>query len=145
MPLARYAMYAWGTQIYLAPTWDRGETWQATLRHIAKEGRVVVISCCQAMRRKDIPDGLGLEKWYDQSYEATDEWINVGESSIVGPDGNYLAEPVREREEILYATIDPAALRGPKWMLDVAGHYARPDVFRLTVDRSEKPMVRSPP
>ena len=56
MPLARYAMYAWGVQIYVAPTWDRGEPWISTLRHIAKEGRVYILGCCSAMRRSDVPD-----------------------------------------------------------------------------------------
>src|SRR5437762_746885 len=56
MPLARYAMYAWGVQIYVAATWARGEPWLSTIRHIAKEGGVYVISACIAMRKDDIPD-----------------------------------------------------------------------------------------
>ena len=57
------------------------------------------------------------------------------------PDGKFAAEPVRHREAILYADVDPALLRGPRWQLDVAGHYGRPDVFRLSVDRTARPMV----
>ncbi len=140
MPLARYAMYAWGTQIYLAPTWDRGQIWQATLRHIAKEGRVYVIGCCIAMRKDDIPDHFAFKHKF---YANADEWINVGDTAIVDPDGKFLAGPVRSKEEILYAEIDPRQMSGPKWMLDVAGHYARPDVFELIVHTDARQMITS--
>ena len=130
MPLARYAMYAWGTQIYVAATWDRGQPWLSTLRHIAKEGRVYVIGCCIAMRKDDIPDHYTMKQKF---YAEEEEWINIGDSAIVNPEGQFIAGPVRKQEEILYAEIDPRMVQGPKWMLDVAGHYARPDVFQLTV------------
>ena len=58
MPLARQALYDAGVHIYVAPTWDRGEPWLSTLRHIAKEGRVYVIGCGSAMRAADLPDRL---------------------------------------------------------------------------------------
>jgi nitrilase len=137
MPLARYALYAWGAQLYVAPTWDRGEPWTSTLRHIAKEGRVYVIGCCTPMRRADIPDRYAFKQDLPDA-----EWLNPGESCIVDPDGKFLVEPVREREAILYAEVNPAALRGPRFQLDVAGHYGRPDVFELTVHRYARAMVR---
>lgn len=140
MPLARYAMYAWGTQLYLAPTWDRGETWLSTLRHIAKEGRVYVVGCCIAMRKNDIPDRYEFKAKY---YAQAGKWINKGDSAIVNPDGNFIAGPLHKEEGILYAEIDPQQMRGPKWMLDVAGHYARPDVFQLTVRKGANPMITS--
>jgi nitrilase len=139
MPLARYTMYAWGTQIYIAATWDRGEPWLSTLRHIAKEGRVYVIGCCIALRRADIPDRF---EYKEKFYSGSREWINEGDSAIVNPDGEFIAGPVRMKEEILYAEVDPAQMRGPKWMLDVAGHYARPDVFELIVHRKSHPMIQ---
>jgi nitrilase len=139
MPLARYALYAWGTQIYIASTWDRGEPWLSTLRHIAKEGRVYVIGCCMALRREDIPDRFEYKQKF---YSDSREWINVGDSAILNPDGEFIAGPARMKEEILYAEIDPRQMRGPKWMLDVAGHYARPDVFELIVHRDAHPMIR---
>jgi nitrilase len=139
MPLARYAMYAWGTQIYVAATWDRGQPWLSTLRHIAKEGRVYVIGCCIAMRKDDIPDRYSMKQKY---YAEMDEWINIGDSAIVNPEGEFIAGPVRKQEEILYAEIDPRMMQGPKWMLDVAGHYARPDVFQLTVHTDVRQMIR---
>jgi nitrilase len=139
MPLARYTMYAWGTQIYVAATWDRGQPWLSTLRHIAKEGRVYVIGCCIAMRKDDIPDHYEMKQKF---YAEADEWINIGDSAIVNPEGQFIAGPVRKQEEILYAEIDPRMVQGPKWMLDVAGHYARPDVFQLTVHTDVRQMIR---
>jgi nitrilase len=139
MPLARYAMYARGTQIYVAATWDRGQPWLSTLRHIAKEGRVYVIGCCIAMRKDDIPDSYSMKQKY---YAEMDEWINIGDSAIVNPEGEFIAGPVRKQEVILYSEIDPRMVQGPKWMLDVAGHYARPDVFQLTVHTDVRSMIR---
>lgn len=138
MPLARYAMYAWGVQVYVAPTWDRGEPWISTLRHIAKEGRVYVVGCCMPMRRQDIPDRYRFK----EAYLPETEWLNPGESTIIDPDGKFLVEPVGNREEILYAEVVPKNLKGPRFQLDVAGHYGRPDLFELTVHRAAQPMVR---
>lgn len=138
MPLARYSLYAWGTQIYLAPTWDRGEPWLSTLRHIAKEGRVYVVGCSIAMRKEDIPDRFEFKAKY---YSEVGEWINKGGSAIVGPDGKFVAGPLDTEEGILYADLDPRQMRGSKWNLDVAGHYARPDVFQLTVNKDAQPMI----
>ncbi len=138
MPLARYALYAGGVEIYVAPTWDRGEPWLSTLRHIAKEGRVVVVGCCSAMRRADVPDRFAFKSLLPEG-----EWINPGDSAIVDADGKFLAGPVREQQTILYADVEPRRITGPRWQLDVAGHYARPDVFRLVVDRRRRPPVES--
>jgi nitrilase len=138
MPLARYALYAGGVQIYLAATWDRGEPWLSTLRHIAKEGRVVVVGCGMALRKVDLPDHFEFKQRF---YQPADEWINVGDSAIVNPEGEFIAGPLHEQEGILYAEIDPVQMRGPKWILDVAGHYARPDVFELIVHTEARPLI----
>jgi nitrilase len=138
MPLARYSLYAWGTQIYLAPTWDNGEPWLSTLRHIAKEGRVYVVGCSIAMRKDDIPDRFEFKARY---YAEVGEWINKGDSAVVGPDGRFIAGPLNAGEGILYAELDARQMRGLKWNLDVAGHYARPDVFRLTVSKEDRPIL----
>jgi nitrilase len=138
MPLARYSLYAWGAQIYAAPTWDRGEPWLSTIRHIAAEGRVCVLSTCIALRKSDIPARLGLERFYAW---LEDEWVNPGDSAIVAPNGSFLAGPLHGQEGILYAELDLSKLAGPKWMLDVAGHYARPDVFELKVNRRPRPVI----
>lgn len=137
MPLTRYAMYAWGAQLYVAATWDRGEPWLSTLRHIAKEGRVFVIGSCTALRVSDVPDRFGFKRHYPPGRE----WINAGDSAVVGPDGAFLAGPLHERQDILYAEVDPARYVDSRWMFDAAGHYARPDVFELTVRRPAKPML----
>jgi nitrilase len=137
MPLARYALYAWGAEVHVAPTWDRGEPWLSTLRHIAKEGRVYVVGCCSAVRRDDVPDAYAFK----QRYLPPAAWLNPGDSAIVDPDGKLLAGPMREEETILYADVDPRAIAGPRFQLDVAGHYARPDVFELRVRRRRRPLV----
>lgn len=133
MPLARYALYAAGVQIYVAPTWDHGDGWLSTLRHIAREGRTFVVGCSIAIRRRDMGEIADL-------YDAR-EWVNPGGSAIIDPKGNVIAGPVNEREEILYADIDLEAARGAKWDLDTAGHYARPDIFELTIDREPHAML----
>ena len=135
MPLARYALYAAGVEIYVAPTWDHGDAWLATLRHIAREARAFVIGCSIAMRLDQMPADLaGL-------YPPGREWINPGGSAIVAPDGKVLAGPIDCREEILYAEADIEAARGAKWDLDTAGHYARPDIFDLRVDRTARRLL----
>jgi nitrilase len=137
MPLARYALYAWGVNIYVASTWDSSDGWMATLRHIAKEGRCTVIGCCIAMKRDQIPDSYAFKKLYPDD---GNEWVNRGSSAIVNPAG-ILAGPVLKEEKIIYAEIDPVWMRGAKFSLDAVGHYARPDVFQLTVNREENPML----
>jgi nitrilase len=137
MPLARFALYAAGVQIYVAPTWDHGDGWLATLRHIAREGRVYVIGCSIAMRFSDLPERFEFKSLYP----AGREWINPGESAIVDPKGKVIAGPVVGREEILFADVDLSAAAGARWDLDVAGHYARPDIFELRVNRSAHRMV----
>ena len=138
MPLARFALYAKGPNIHVAPTWDRGEPWISTLRHVAKEGRVYVVGCCSAMKRDDVPDRLEFkEKYLPKDLE----WINSGDTTVVDPDGKFVVEPVRNREEIVYAEIDPTLFTGPAFQFDSVGHYARPDIFQLYVNRSEQPVV----
>jgi nitrilase len=141
MPLARYSLYAWGVQVYVAATWDRGEPWLSTLRHIAKEGRTYVIGCGMPLRLADIPDRCAFKTRYDTERE----WINAGDSIIVDPDGRVLAGPLHKQEGILYADMDPRRVRGAKWMLDVAGHYARPDVFELTIHTGGRPILQVDP
>jgi nitrilase len=128
MPLARQALYDCGVHLYIAPTWDRGEPWLSTLRHIAKEGRVYVIGCCSAMRPTDLPDRLAFKATIPASANG---WINPGDSVIVDPDGKVIAGPLHEAQDLLFAEVDPQRITGPRWQLDVAGHYSRPDVLSL--------------
>jgi nitrilase len=142
MPLARQALYQAGAQIYVAPTWDRGEPWLSTVRHIAKEGRAYVIGCGTAMRRDDLPDRFVFKK--DVPVSATG-WINPGDSLIADPDGKLLAGPLHEAQELLLAEVDPQRMTGPRWQLDVAGHYSRPDVLQLLVHGRSAPRSDPPP
>jgi len=139
MPLARYALYCAGVQIFLAPTWDEGEPWLSTLRHIGKEGRCYVVGCSIAMHKDHLPD----DDAFRQYYASAEGWFKKGDTAIVDPDGRFIAGPVRDKEEIVYADASEEAVRGSKWKLDVAGHYARPDVFRLIVNRTPRPLVET--
>ena len=139
MPLARYASTPGRADLRGRRPGTGASPGSSTLRHIAREGRVLVIGCCSALRRADIADRWDLKERF---YPGADEWINVGDSAIVGPDGAVLAGPAREQETILYAEIDLQAAQGGRWMLDVAGHYARPDVFELTLRTAPRPMLR---
>jgi nitrilase len=137
MPLLRMHMYARGVQLYCAPTADARESWQATARHVAAEGRCFVLSCNQFARRSDYPDDYPA---YPD--EPPDSVVCRGGSVIVGPLGGVLAGPLFDRPGFLVADLDLDDLARAKFDFDVAGHYARPDVFRLVVnDRPAKPVV----
>jgi nitrilase len=137
MPLARYAMYAKGVDVWVAPTWDQGDTWVATLRHIAKEGRVFVIGVAPLLRGSDVPDDVpGRDLWGGE-----DDWMNRGYSSIVAPSGELLAGPLVEEEGILYAELDAADARASRHEFDATGHYSRSDIFRLAVDTTARPPI----
>lgn len=135
MPLARFALYSQNIDIYVAPTWDCGETWQASMNHIAREGGCWVISTSTAMQGMDIPKAFPeRDKLFDD-----DEWINSGDAMIAKPFGGIVAGPLHQEKGILYATIDPEEARSSRKPLDVAGHYGRPDIFRLEIDRRPMP------
>ncbi len=139
MPLARYTLGAWGEQVHIAPTWDRGEPWISSMRHIAKEGRCFVVGVCQAFHIDDVPDDLAFKSEYLGTIKG---WVNPGLSVIVDPDGKLVAGPLAEEEGILYADVQQHQLIGPKWQLDSAGHYARPDVFELRFHRRPAPIIQ---
>ncbi|HXF52798.1 MAG TPA: nitrilase-related carbon-nitrogen hydrolase [Hyphomicrobiaceae bacterium] len=138
MPMLRMAMYAKGVTLYCAPTADDRETWLASMRHIALEGRCFVLSACQHARRSDFPADYPID-----GDPAPDTVLMRGGSSIVGPLGQVLAGPVFEKDAILTAEIDPAEVVRGKYDFDVVGHYARPDVFQLTVNERPLAAVRS--
>lgn len=133
LPLMRAAMYAKGIEIYCAPTADCRDSWIASMRHIAVEGRCFVLSCNQFNRRRDFPED------YDSLHgKEPDTVLSSGGSCIVDPYGNFLAGPNTAGEVILTAEIDRAQIIRGKYDLDVVGHYARPDIFQLLVDEQPK-------
>ena len=132
MPLARMAMYGKGVEIYLAPTADARGRWQATLRHIALEGRCFVVGCNQFVTKEHYPADLEI-------LDETAEWpdpLCPGGTAIYDPLGQPVAGPLLGEPGILYADLDMDEIARGKFDFDVIGHYARPDVFRLTVDEA---------
>ena len=131
MPLARYALYAQGMEIYVNPTWDSGETWVATLRHIAREAGAWVIGTATALQGSDIPAEFPER---DRLFNP-EEWINSGDAVVVKPSGAIAAGPLNRVKGILFADVDADEARRARRSLDVCGHYARPDIFSLSVSR----------
>lgn len=136
MPLLRAAMYAQGVELYCAPTVDDRDAWLPTMRTIALEGRCFVISACQYLTRGDGPADYAPAQGDDPSTV-----LIRGGSCIVDPLGNVLVEPDFTGETIRLAEIDRRMIARGKYDLDVTGHYARPDVFRLSVDTRPKTAV----
>jgi len=129
MPLARTALYEQGVDIYIAPTADSRKQWQATVRHIAQEGRCFVLSCNQFVTRDMYPDDLAcIDELQDKMPE-----LCPGGSCIIDPTGKYLCEPVYHREEILFATLDLSKIAEARLDFDPCGHYSRPDLLRLNI------------
>ena|SRR5690348_1612832 len=133
MPLARFALYESGVELYIASTADDGDAWQATLVHIARESRAFVISPCHFQRASAYPDDFPLLA----EIEGVDT-IGRGGSAILAPDGSYLAGPLYGEEGILYAELEPARLLAERQRFDPVGHYHRPDVLKLGVSPSAR-------
>lgn len=126
MPLYRSELYRQGVELYCAPTVDTRDTWAATMRHIGVEGRCFVLSATQFAVRADYPADFPL---------GDDPVVIRGGSCVVDPFGELLAGPVFDREDVLVADLDLDLLDGAYLDLDVSGHYARPDLFRLTTTK----------
>ncbi|MBA0050608.1 carbon-nitrogen hydrolase family protein [Streptomyces sp. AJS327] len=136
MPLLRQAMYARGVEVYCAPTADDRDSWQHTVSHIALEGRCFVLSACQYITRSAYPDD------YAPAFgQQPGDVLMRGGSVIVDPLGTVLAGPVFDEETILYADLDLTQKTRSHLDFDPVGHYARPDVFQLTVDSRPKTPV----
>ena len=129
MPLARTAIYEAGTQIYVAPTWDKGPNWTGTMQHIAREGGLFVISTCMTLRISDLPENLkGI-------YPEEKDWISKGLSCIINPKGEIISGPLESEEGILYAEINLDDIISAKRKFDAVGHYSRPDVFHFSIKK----------
>ena len=128
MPLARFALYESGVEIYIASTADDGDNWQPTLIHIAREARAFVVSPSHFQRASSYPEDFPLVRLLEGV-----DLVGRGGSAILAPDGSYLAGPLYNEERILYAELDPARLDEERQRFDPAGHYHRPDVLGLRV------------
>lgn len=135
MPLLRTAMYAKGVEIWCAPTVDERDIWQCSMRHIAHEGRCFVISACQV---QPSPAELSIDV---PGWDANRPLINGG-SLIVGPLGDVLAGPLTGETGLVVADINTDDLVRARYDFDVVGHYARPDVFSLSVDERPRKTVQ---
>ena len=143
MPLARFHMYAQGVDLWLAPTLATGDAWVASMRHIARENRMFVVGVNPALHVDRIPAEFPhRDRLLPQEFISVNgPWVEVGNTVIVGPNGDIIAGPVREREETLVADLDLGKVATARRFLDPVGHYNRPDVFRLHVDTSPHPAV----
>ena len=127
MPLARMAMFRKGVEIYLAPTADARESWTATMRHIALEGRCFVLGCNQYFTREMYPEK------YRSLIDPEADVLCRGGSIIVSPMGEVLAGPLYDSTGTLVAEIDLDEIDRSKLDFDVVGHYARNDIFELKI------------
>ena len=143
MPLARFYMYAQGIDLWLAPTFAGGDAWIATMQHLARENRMFVVGVNPVLHIDRIPtDFPQRDRLVPERFLAEHgPWVEAGNTVIVGPAGNIIAGPVREREETLVADLDLGSVAAARRLLDPVGHYNRPDVFRLHVDTSPRPAV----
>ncbi|PLX87082.1 MAG: nitrilase, partial [Desulfuromonas sp.] len=131
MPLARYAIYSQGVEIYIAPTYDSGDGWIGTLQHIAREGRCWVVGCGNLMQGADVPADFPDKS---RLYPDAEEWVNPGDSLVIAPGGEIVAGPLHKERGILYCEIDYEKVGIARRALDVVGHYSRPDIFQLHVN-----------
>jgi nitrilase len=139
MPLLRTTMYAKGIQIYCAPTADQRDSWFASMQHIAREGGCFVLSCNQYALRSDYPDNYDAIGVNDPATV-----MSRGGSCIISPLGEVLAGPDYAGETILIADLDLGDIARAKYDFDATGHYARPDIFQLTVnERETRPVILS--
>jgi len=138
MPLARFALYAQNIDFYVAPTWDSGDTWLATMQHIAREGGCWVIGCATALEASDIPEDV---PYRDELFPNQGEWINPGDAVVYKPFGGIAAGPMHREKGLLLADVDANEARASRRKFDVSGHYARPDIFSLEVNRAPQTPV----
>ncbi len=129
MPLARVALYQKGISIYISPNTNDNPEWQATIQHIAIEGKCYFINADMIIRKESYPDDLNASE-----IEALPEMVCRGGSCIIDPYGHYMTDPVWDEETVIYADLDMELPAACKMEHDAVGHYARPDVLRLIVD-----------
>jgi len=139
MPLPRAALYGMGEDLHVA-IWPGGvaNTHDITT-FIAKEARSYVLSVSGMARKSDIPDSVPHA---DRIRENCSDMMFNGGSCIAAPDGSFVVEPVADEEKLITATLDHRLVREERQNFDPVGHYSRPDVVRLKVNRKRQTTVR---
>jgi nitrilase len=135
MPLARQAMHDSGEDIHVALWPTAHEMLQVASRHYAFEGRCFVLVAGSLMRASGLPTEL---EPHAGKVRSSGDWVLRGGSAIVGPDGRYIVEPCFDRPELIVSDIDLGRVREERMTLDVSGHYHRPELLRLEIDRSTR-------
>ena len=129
MPLARVALYQKGITIYISPNTNDNPEWQATIQHIAIEGKCYFINADMIIRKGSYPTDLNAK----DEIERLPDIVCRGGSCIIDPFGHYVTDPVWDKETIIYAELDMNLPAACKMEHDAVGHYARPDVLQLIV------------
>lgn len=140
MPLSRTALYGQGENLHIA-VWPGNEknTFDIT-KFIAKEGRSFVISASGLMKKSDIPEDM---PHYDQIINSAPEVMANGASCIAGPDGEWVVPPVLNEEKLIVEILDFNRVLEERQNFDVAGHYSRPDITQLTVNRERQSILKN--
>ena len=138
MPLARAAIYSQDVEIYCAPTADSRDNWLATMQHIGREGSTWVIGVGPTVEDSDIPSDLVAR---DRIAPGEGAWAAPGNGIVCSPLGEIVAGPMFREKGLLATDIDLEEVRLARRTFDVVGHYSRPDIFRLNVDRSPRAAV----
>jgi nitrilase len=139
MPLPRAAMYAQGTNLHVACWPGSDHNTKDITRFIAREGRCFVLSVSSLMRKSDFP---AQTPHLATLLQNSPEVLTNGGSCIAGPDGEWIVEPQVGKEEIIYATLDHHRVLEERQNFDAAGHYSRPDVTQLHVNRERQCTVK---
>jgi len=133
MPLARHALHAATEDVHAALWPEVDDLHHLASRHYAFEGRCFVVAAGTPLRRGDLPDDLALLATIPG---AADDLLLRGGSAVIGPDGGYVAGPLGAEERILLAEIDLGQIAAESLLFDAIGHYARPDIFKVEIDRT---------
>lgn len=129
MPLARVALYQKGITIYISPNTNDNPEWQATIQHIAIEGKCYFINADMIITKESYPKDLNAKT----EIEVLPDVVCHGGSCIIDPYGHYVTEPVWDEETIIYAELDMSLPAACKMEHDAVGHYSRSDVLQLVV------------
>lgn len=138
LPLIRASLYGQGEDLHIAVWPGSARNTRDVTRMIALEARSFVVSVSGLLRTSDIPDGIPMR---EQILDHAPDWLASGGSAVAAPNGEWLLEPVEAEERIFTVEINHRRVREERQNLDVAGHYSRPDVTRLVVNRSRQATI----